>query len=262
MTEWNGFRGAAKRIDDIDLPKIGHTIGVGEDEIHAFMDVEAAGSGFDKHGRPKMLFEPHVFWRNLSGAKRDEAQRVGLAYPSWKRSYPPDSYPRLVKAMAIDETAALKACSWGLGQVLGENHKMLGYATPQAMVKAFMADEEAHLKGMIDFCIANNIADDLKAHRWATVARVYNGAGYKANGYDTKLELAYARWRRIKDTPWTPGQPDVPGPEPVQRLPDDPGPMAADDPLSPPASPATPPALVLILIVLAVAAFGIWQWIN
>ena len=57
MTKWNDFKGAAKRIEDTDLPRIGATIGVGEDELHAFMDVEAAGSGFDSAGRPKMLFE-------------------------------------------------------------------------------------------------------------------------------------------------------------------------------------------------------------
>ncbi|MTW18852.1 DUF3380 domain-containing protein [Rhodoplanes serenus] len=76
-----GFRGRVRRLDDIDLPKLGALIGVGEDEMHAFLDVETSGSGFDKMGRPKMLFEPHIFWRNLSGAKRDRAVRAGLAYP-------------------------------------------------------------------------------------------------------------------------------------------------------------------------------------
>jgi N-acetylmuramidase len=90
MTDWNGFRGAAKRLDDIDLPRIGARIGVGEDELHAFMEVEAAGSGFDRQGRPKMLFEPHVFWRHLPKAKRAEAERQGLAYPKWK----PGAYPK------------------------------------------------------------------------------------------------------------------------------------------------------------------------
>lgn len=33
------FKGAAKRITDIDIPRIGAIISVGEDEIHAFMDV-------------------------------------------------------------------------------------------------------------------------------------------------------------------------------------------------------------------------------
>ena len=93
MSEWD-FRGEAKRLEDLDLPRIGYRIGCGEDELHAFMDVEASGSGFDPQGRPKMLFEPHVFYRNLSGAKRDQAVEQKLAYPKWRPStYPKDSYP-------------------------------------------------------------------------------------------------------------------------------------------------------------------------
>lgn len=221
MTDWNDFRGAAKRLDDIDLPRLGHRIGVGEDEIHAFMDVEAAGSGFDSKGRPKMLFEPHVFYRNLSGGKRTAAVKAGLAYAKWKSgNYPNDSYPRLARAMMIDETAALKAASWGLGQVLGENHKIIGYATPQTMVRAFMEDEEAHLEGMINFLIANNIDDDLRAHNWAVVARVYNGPGYATHNYHGRMAAAFAKWKRIADTPWKPGEDDAPAlpTGPVDRM--------------------------------------------
>lgn len=207
MTDFNGFKGRAKRLDDIDLPKLGHQIGVGEDELHAFMDVETSGSGFDAQGRPKILFEPHVFYRNLSGAKRTAAVKAKLAAPKWGTiPYGKESnqYPRLVKAMAIDETAALKSASWGLGQILGENHAMVGYDTVQAMVKAFMDDEENHLKAIIDFLVASGIDDDLRAHRWDVVARVYNGPGYKKNQYDTKMAAAYAKWAKIPDTPWSP----------------------------------------------------------
>lgn len=202
LADWNGFKGAAKRLDDIDLPRIGQRIGVGEDEIHAFMDVESAGFGFDSQGRPKMLFEPHVFYRHLTGDQRDRAVKEGLAYRRWgAHPYPHDSYPRLMQAAAIDEAAALKSASWGLGQVLGENYRMLGYESPQAMVMAFMDDEEAHLKGMVDFLIANHIDDDLRAHEWAVVARVYNGPGYRSHGYHTKLAAAFKKWRGIRDTP-------------------------------------------------------------
>lgn len=31
MADFNGFVGAARRLDDIDLPRLGHEIGVGED---------------------------------------------------------------------------------------------------------------------------------------------------------------------------------------------------------------------------------------
>ncbi len=205
MLYWNGFKGSAKPLDDIDIPRIAHRIGVGEDELHAFMDVETSGSGFDRSGRPKMLFEPHVFYRNLTGAKRDAAVKAGLAYPKWgQKPYPKDSYPRLARAMAIDETAALKSASWGLGQTLGENHEMVGYKTVQDMVLAFMADEELHLEAIVDYLISAKLADDLRRHDWTAVAREYNGPGYAKNEYHTRMAKAFAKWSKIKDTPWSP----------------------------------------------------------
>lgn len=131
------FKGFARRLDDLDLPRLGASIGVGRDEIHAFLHVETSGHGFDAQGRPVILFEPHVFYRNLAGAARAKAVAAGLAYAKWgEKPYPRDSYPRLKAACAIDETAALRSASWGLGQVLGENFRAAGFPTVQAMVEA------------------------------------------------------------------------------------------------------------------------------
>jgi hypothetical protein len=252
MTNWNDFRGAARRLKDEALPRIASRIDCGEDELHAFLDVEAAGSGFDKQGRPKMLFEPHGFYRNLSVARRNEAVNAGLAYKAWKPgNYPADSYPRLIKAMAIDETAALKAASWGLGQILGENHKLVGYATPQMMVRAFMDDEEKHVEAIVAFLIETGIADDLKAHRWAVVARVYNGKEYARHNYHGRMAIAYAKWSRIKDTPWTPGMDAVVVAEMQKPVlePDPPIPPPPDIPAPEPApSPASEPGFFMSII--------------
>lgn len=208
MTGWNDFKGASRKLDDIDLPRIGHQIGVGEDEIHAVLDVEARGSGFDDKGRPAMLFEPHVFYRQLRGKQREEAVRQGLAYAKWKRgSYPKDSYPRLIRAMKINETAALKSASWGMGQIMGFNHKAAGYETVQAMVRAFMEDEENHLQAMVDFIKNEKLDDELRRHDWAGFARGYNGEGYAVHDYHGRLERSFNKWKRIKDTPWKPVKP-------------------------------------------------------
>lgn len=201
------FRGRAARLVDIDLPRVGHMLGVGEDEVHAVLDVEARGSGFDAKGRPTMLFEPHLFWREMggSGAKRSRAAALGLAYEKWgAKPYPSDSYPRLLLAMQIDETAALRSASWGLGQLLGSNHVAAGYATPQAMVAAFCDSEAAQLEGMAGFIRKGGLDRHLRAHAWAAFARLYNGPGYAKNQYDVRLARAYARWRGISDTPWSP----------------------------------------------------------
>ena len=44
MTDFNGFKGRAKKLDDVDLPRIGARIGVGEDELHAFLAIPAAST--------------------------------------------------------------------------------------------------------------------------------------------------------------------------------------------------------------------------
>lgn len=198
------FIGPGTRLADTDLPRIGSQIGVGEDEIHAFLDVETSGSGFDAQKRPKALYEPHVAFRHLSGDNLAQAVKQGLAYRSWgEKPYPHDSYPRILSMMAIDETAALKATSWGLGQVLGENYVDAGYDSPQEMVAAFVESEANQLQGAVNFIKANHLDDELRDHRWASFARGYNGAGYRKNAYDTKLAARYAFWSKIKDTPWT-----------------------------------------------------------
>jgi N-acetylmuramidase len=212
------FKGKAKKLEDVDLPRVAMHIGAGEDEVHMLIEVETLGSGFDKSGRPIMLFEPHVFHRNLAGMERQSAVNAGLAYAKWgARPYPRDSYPRLLQAMKINEKEALKSCSWGMGQIMGGHYKMLGYETVQEMVAAFADDEDNHLEGMIAFIKASGIDDELRvlAHKkgptqpedCAVIARVYNGAGYRVNRYHIKMATAHNKWRGIKDTPYVPAPP-------------------------------------------------------
>ena len=206
------FKGKAVRIQDVDIPRIAYTIGAGEDELHAFMDVEAAGSGFDSQGRPKMLFEPHKFYAHLSGDERAAAVKQGLAYKSWgEKPYPKDSYPRLIKAMKINEAAALMSASWGLTQILGEYFADVGFDSVEDMVQAFMDSEAEHLEATVLLLKKWKVDDDLRAHRWAVVAKTWNGPGYAKNRYDTKLAQSFAKWQKIKDTKWAPtGAPQMP----------------------------------------------------
>lgn len=216
MKKWNNFKGAAKRIEDIDLPRIGHEIGVGEDVIHAVLDVESRGRGFDSKNRPIILFEPHIFYRQLRGTTAlSKAEAAGLAYPKWRRNYPKDSYPRLAKAIAIAEAPALRSCSWGLGQVMGFNHGACGFANVQSFVRSMMDDEDNHLEAMIAFIVTNGLDDELRALEAATTrrdriraaagfARGYNGPAYEKNRYHIRIADRLEWWRGKPDTPWSP----------------------------------------------------------
>lgn len=197
-----GFKGRAQRLNDIDVPRVGRLIGAGEDEIRAVIEVETSAGGFDSQGRPKMLFEPHVFWRELGeGPKRTTAVSTGLAYPKWGTApYPADSYPRLALAIKIDANAALRSASWGLGQIMGFNHRAAGFASAGDMVEALCHSEAAGLEAMIRFIESEGLDDELRRHDWSAFARGYNGAGYATHGYHTKLAAAFKRWQAIPDT--------------------------------------------------------------
>ncbi len=195
------FKGQGNKLTSIELGLIARQIGVGEDEVHAILDTETSGSGFDSQGRPKMLFEPHIFYRHCPKDKLQQAVDQGLAYPHWgEQKYPSDSYPRITAAMALDETAALLSASWGLGQIMGENFKACGYDNVQDMVSDFADDEELQLEAMVNFIISKGLDKALAAHDWAAFAHGYNGAGFAKNAYDKKLAAAYAKWRKIPDT--------------------------------------------------------------
>ena len=223
------FNGKHKRLQDTDLPELGALIDVGEDEIHAFLDVETRGAGFDSKGRIKMLFEPHIFYREIRPDARARAVEDGLAYKKWgTKRYPRDSYPRLKMAMAHDPEAALRSCSWGLGQIMGFNHKLAGYPSAADMVEAFRRGEKEQLRGAINFIEANALDDDLREHDWHGFARGYNGPGYRKNGYAKKLAQAFAKRSEIPDTPWAPvqRQPSLPKQSPMKT------PEAATAPVS------------------------------
>lgn len=196
----SGFRGRAKLLDAFDLPRMARALNITEDWARAVVEVEAAGGGFDGRGRPKALFEPHRFWAELGEAKRAQAVRAGLAYRRWgEQPYPKESYTRIEAAMVIDRPAALRATSWGLGQIMGSNARICGYDSAEAMVAAFCDDEENHLQAVMNFIVANGLDDELRRGDVRGFAAGYNGRSYERHGYHTKLAAAHAKWARVPD---------------------------------------------------------------
>lgn len=200
--------GTGLRLQPGDFARPAHHIGCEEAAVRAVVAVEARSTGWDAKNRPIILFEPHVFYRNLSGSARSEAVAAGLAYKAWKQgAYPASSdgrYDQLARAVAIEPEAGLKAASWGLGQVLGENHKACGFATARDMVEACKEGEGRQLDVMTGFIITNGLGDELRRRDWAGFACGYNGEGYKANAYDVKLAAAYRKLSAGKPTTYDP----------------------------------------------------------
>lgn len=218
------FKGAAKPADPSAIAVIADRIGVEKEVLMAVLRVEAPRGPFDARGRPVILYEGHVFWRNLSPDLREDANRQRLAWPHWDRTLYPRGgqdpmYAALERACEIDETAALKACSWGGPQILGENHAMVGFETVQEMVLAFMEGEAEQIAAFAAYIDAANLEIQLRAKDWAGFAQIYNGPGYTAHRYDERIAEAYAELKAAAEaTEATEAPPPPPPPARPARV--------------------------------------------
>lgn len=188
-----------RSADGVDF--IAASIGCEVAVVKAIVEVESSGSGMDVAGRVKVLFEKHKFYTHLTGAKRDAAVKAGLARKNWispknggYKDQPNNEAALgfLIRAIAIDETAALKSASYGLGQVLGSNFALCGWRTVQDFVADMCASEDNHIKAILVFLVGNGLQASMRDRDFDAVARVYNGSANVAV-YGEKMRDAYAR---------------------------------------------------------------------
>jgi len=184
---------AADRLD-VELAKLA-----------AFAQVEAAGEGFDARQLPRVLFERHVFFKQLAKHLGEaEANRLAAHYPALcnpkRGGYQggPAEWARLQTAMTLHRAAAIESASWGMFQVMGYHWSALGYASADHWLAAMHESEREHLRAVVGFIERDpQLHKALKAGKWADVARRYNGPAYKDNRYDTKLAEAYDHFAKV-----------------------------------------------------------------
>jgi hypothetical protein len=192
---WDDEMPAQAAIRDEDMRALAGLHDVAPAHLDAVLQVEAAGSGFLLHeprpARPKILFEAHWFYKltplPVSKTRPDLSSRY------WdRRLYKGGSaeWNRLRDACEFDVTQALKSASWGLGQVMGFNYMAAGCESIEQFVVEACSGERWQFAHMLNFIENNGLMGHLRAGRWASFARGYNGSGYRANRYDTKLARA------------------------------------------------------------------------
>lgn len=179
----HGLGNAASRLD-AQLPA-----------VWAVLTVETSGSGFLADRRPKILFERHKFHALTHGRFANVAPDLSQPTAGGYGDTGAFQYERLARAMSLDETAALKSASWGLGQVMGFNAEAVGFGDVRSMVSAFCACEDAQLAAMAAFVSNAGLARALRQGDWAAFAAGYNGRDFQRNDYDTKLATAHARYQ-------------------------------------------------------------------
>ncbi len=110
------------------------------------------------------------------------------------------SYLRLVNAYRLNPEAALKSCSWGMFQIMGDEHQgSCGVPLKDFMTK--MCSGEGGQLEMLSLFIEKKASGRLltaaRAKDWARIAYYYNGPGYEILSYDKRLESAYKKLKNI-----------------------------------------------------------------
>jgi N-acetylmuramidase len=177
------FQGTARALSSDGLTAAGLMLGVRAAEIWTVLAVETSGCGYLPDLRPQILYERHIFHR-LTHGKYDDGN-ISDSTPGGYGSSGAHQYDRLALAIAKDRTAALQSCSWGIGQIMGENYALAGFADVEEMVAAMGASEDQQLTAMANFLVNSRLNIPLQAHDWASFARGYNGPNYAINRYDT-----------------------------------------------------------------------------
>jgi hypothetical protein len=189
------FQGAGLPLNETGLDRVCTSLGVAAPEVWAVVTVETSGFGFLPERRPRILFERHIFHRLTDGRfdavapDISNAARGGYAGGSAE-------YRRLEAAMRCDRRAALESASWGIGQVMGFNHQVVGFDTVEEMVAAMVRDEASQLAAMASFITHTGLDAPLRRRDWTSFARGYNGRDFAANHYDTRLAAAHANFEQ------------------------------------------------------------------
>lgn len=208
-----GYTG--EQITEEDYENAAKALGCEVAAIKAVAEVETGEmkDGFDKKKRPIILYERHIFAKctmpknkyNKINPDISSNKTYKFKTPQNKRLVKEgvlndydlygDSYGRLAKAYSLDKNAALKACSWGKFQILGQNHKEAGFETVLSFVQSMCLSEREHLKAFASFVDADTVKRNALINKdWTTFAKSYNGVGYRVNRYDTRLQEAYNKY--------------------------------------------------------------------
>lgn len=187
------------------IKDLANRLGIEPALLKAVQIVEAAGrDGFLSDGRPQILFEGHIMYKEFHKKfpDRDLAYLCKkfstVFYPKWDKSKyfgGLGEYKRLELAKEIDEECALKATSWGMFQIMGFNHNLCGCQDVFDFVHKMSESHEKQLELMYYFMNNSGCLKELKEKDWAGFAKKYNGPGYAQNAYDQKLRNAYENFK-------------------------------------------------------------------
>jgi hypothetical protein len=164
----------------------------------AIIATESAGAGLGDDGRLLIRFEVHQFLAHCNNQTRPIATQHFRFDSSkdyrdplqqmWRRDPNGEWQPVHVGGQAgqwtvldfarqIDPHAALMCVSMGAPQVMGFNHRLLGYGSAQAMFDDFQQSEHIQIASLFRFIEARGLVDAVRNREFRALVAAYNGEG-------------------------------------------------------------------------------------
>ena len=180
-------------ISDADYEAAATVLACSAAAIRAVAETETKRAAWEDVGRPTILFERHYFSKLTDRAydhtHPDISNQVSGGYGLYR-----EQYGKLTRAAVLDEEAALQSASWGSFQIMGANYASAGFGSVADFVDAMIASQAKHLDAFVAFIRASpGMLKAIQGRDWAAFAKLYNGANYRKNEYDSKLAEAYSK---------------------------------------------------------------------
>lgn len=199
---WKILMDTNKKITEADYKRIAKELNVEVAAVKAVKEVESGKfGGFIEEGRPPILFEGHVFWKQLKKTGIDPnvyaIDNRDILYQNWTKQYylgGLKEYDRLDRALKINRLAALESASWGMFQIMGFNYRLCGCNSVDEFISRMRNSEADQLDMFMQFIKSNGLDKYLREKDWVGFAAKYNGPAYAQNQYDVKLENAYNKY--------------------------------------------------------------------
>lgn len=183
------------------LSEAAYRLKVDYEAVSAIVTVESRGVPFLASGKPVILFERHIMRRRLLRRGIDpkgSGHRDLMHSPDIVNADPGGylggeaEWQRFERAAEIHREAAIESCSWGLMQVMGFHWERLNYLSPESWYERMHKGVQWHIEAFVRFIEGDPILlQALREHRWAAVARRYNGPAYARNRYDERLRSEF-----------------------------------------------------------------------
>ena len=159
--------------------------------LEAIRRVESSRNAFDADGHPIIIFEAFLFSRLTD-------HRFDVSHPQVSGRAPGGygalnaQWGKLKEAYALDPEAAYKATTFGMFQITGINHKVVGFETVGEYARFVSQSEANQVEVFARFVEHQGALKRLRCLDWAGFARLWNGPGFNGSRYAERLSAAYA----------------------------------------------------------------------